>query len=109
MLTTLTAQDVQDAYYAFQTRAQARNEETTPEDMIRELANTPQEERAGIEQFRRGEVLLKDYIVLMSDRSTAQPRFDASSTQRFVSPTVEVLSGHVATMEAYRIVALAQR
>ena len=109
MMTTLTEENVRDAYYAFQTRAQACNEETTPQNMIAELANTPQEEREGLAQFERGVALLRDYIVLMSDRSIVGGRFGDGTAARIVSPIVSVPAGYVATHEAYRAVALAQR
>lgn len=106
MMTTLTEQDVRDAMYADATKRHAHIEGTTPEAIIRELANTRQEAEEGIAQFQRGARLLKDYMVVMSDRSTAG---GILKDERVVSPIVQAFSGHIATAEAYRAVGLVQR
>jgi len=109
MYTSLTTDDVAAAYYAFQLGREARTEETTPEAMIHELANTAAEAREQLATYARGVALLKDYTVLISDRSVVGGRFENDDLARIVSPTIRVHGGHIATSEAYRAVALAQR
>jgi hypothetical protein len=109
LVTMLTEQDVEDAYFAHRTKQLAQTEQTTPEAIIHELANTGQEIEADMARFQRGLVLLKDYIVLISERSVVGGRFDSETAERVVSPIIRVPGGHIATAEAYRSVALAQR
>lgn len=109
MFTTLTEENVGDAYFAHKTKLLARTEQTTPEAIINELANTRQEVAEDEARFARGAVLLKDYIVLISERSVVGGRFDAETEARIVSPIVMVDSGHIATSETCRSVGLAQR
>jgi hypothetical protein len=110
MLTMLTAQDVEDALFAQNVRRQAATDETTPEAIIRdEFANMPREAQAQIARLARGDELLKNYTVLMSDRSVVGGRLTAEQQARVVSPVIRVESGHIAGNVAYRSIALAQR
>lgn len=109
MQTMLTSQDVQDALMAHHTKALARVERDTPENLLRGLEIYEGQAEEQITQYRRGLVLLRDYIVLMTDRSVVGGRFDDDTLARIVSPIIQVESGHIATSEAYRGVALAQR
>jgi hypothetical protein len=109
MMTMLTEQDVHDALFAHNTKQLARTERCKPESLIRELANNDEEAAEHLAGYQHGLVLLRDYIVLMSERSVVGGRFDAETAARVVSPIVSVTSGHIATSEAYRSVALAQR
>lgn len=105
--TMLTEQDVRDADFAFTLRRQARDEGTTTESLIREFFDYDIDGMT--ECYRHGSQLLRDYIVLTSDRSIVGGRFDAETEARVVSPIVQMQSGHIATSAAYRAVALAQR
>lgn len=107
--TMLTEQDVRDAHMALQTRRLAQAEMCTPESLLRDLETYDGQAKEQIAQYQRDRVLLRDYIVLSSDRSTAGGRFDATAEARIVSPIVQVESGHIGTMTAYHAVALAQR
>lgn len=109
MQTMLTDQDVLDALFAHSTKQMAHSERCSPESLIRSLETYDGQAAEQIVQYQRGLALLKDYIVLMSDRSVVGGRFDADTAARAVSPIVMVSSGHIATSEAYRSVALAQR
>ena len=109
MLTTLTEQDVSDALFAFSTKNLARVEGCSPESLIRSLEIYDGQSAGQIEQYRRGLAVLKNYIVLTSERSVVGGRFDAETADRIVSPIISVSSGHIATSEAYRSVGLAQR
>jgi hypothetical protein len=109
MMTTLTAQDVSDADFARNTRRLAASESTTPDAILREFAYDATQLAEDRARFARGEELLKDYIVLVSDRSVIGGEFDAKTAARIVSPIVQMQSGHIATSTAYRAVALAQR
>jgi hypothetical protein len=109
MQTTLTEQDVIDAHFAHAIRQLAATERDTPERIIRGLETYEGQAAEQIAQYRRGLVLLKDYIVLVSERSIIGGRFDAKTLARVVSPIIRVSSGYIATSEATRSVALAQR
>lgn len=109
MLTTLTEQDVRDAHYAHMINLTAKTEETNAENLIREFANTHAEYTHDLAMYQRGVVLLRDYAVMSSDRSVVGGRFSDKEVDRIVSPIVQMSSGHIATSEAYRAVALRQR
>jgi hypothetical protein len=109
MQTTLTEQDVIDAYFARRTQRLAATEQTTPEAIIKSLADNDREIMDDLARFQRGLLLLRDYIVLVSERSVVGGRFDAKTLDRVVSPIIRVSSGYIATSEATRSVALAQR
>lgn len=98
-MTTLTEQDVCDADFARNTRRV----------ILREFAYDAAQLAEDLARFARGEQLLKDYIVLTSDRSVIGGQFDAETNARIVSPIVQMQSGHIATSTAHRAVGLAQR
>lgn len=108
MMTTLTEQDVRDAFFARQTDRVAHTEECSAESIIREVED-PQTIAEDLESYRRGKQLLEDYIVLVSERSVVGGAFDDETKTRVVSPIVQTTSGHIATSVAYRAIALAQR
>ncbi len=108
MMTTLTEQDVRDAFFARQTDRMARTEECSPEAIIREVED-PRTIAEDLASYQRGKVLLKDYIVLVSERSVVGGRFDDEAEARIISPVLQITSGHIATSVAYRLIGLAQR
>lgn len=109
MLTMLTEQDVMDAAFVRSVDTYARSQDCTPQEAMNELANSQQDYVKDCARYERGVVLLKDYIVLTSERSVVGGRFDAKTAERIVSPVISMESGHIATSVAYRAVALAQR
>lgn len=122
MLTTLTEQDVRDVDFAQTTDRLAKTERCTIEQLLRSDArdygydrndrNDPviqEKYQEFVARYQRGKALLRDYFLLVSDRSIVGGRFSDSDMERIVSPIVQVSSGHIATAEARRALALVQR
>lgn len=119
MMTTLTEQDVRDVDFAQTTDRMARTERCTVDQQLRsdarDFSYNDDKDAIGakyqefLAQYQRGKALLRDYFLLVSDRSVVGGRFGDEDLNRIISPIVQVPSGHIATSEAYRAIALVQR
>lgn len=105
---TLTDRDVYDAFYALQTNRRARIKHVTPPALIQAGAITQRELDERIAQYERGSALLREYIVLVSAPSAAEPTFHVATQARVVSPIITVLD-YIGMTGARRAVALAKR